>query len=173
MKVAITGHTSGLGKALTTVFSNHIGFSRETGFDLNFPEIRKEVISTVQDCDVFINNAPIGWNQIALLYEVWHSWQDKNKMIINVGSNSADYIHSFSKPYSVQKKALEQAALQLQHSFKPCKVMLLKPGYIDTPSVSEIDAPKINPNELATFIKELAEQKNSSFWIPTITIYPK
>ena len=173
MKIAITGHTSGLGKSLSEVFPDYLGFSRSNGFDLHFADKRAEMISQIGDCDVFINNSPIGWNQTSLLYELWAEWQDKARIIINVGSTASDYNHPYPRPYTMHKKALEGASLQLQQSNKPCKVLLIKPGYIDTPRVDSIDAIKMNSDELAKFIKMLVEQKYLTFWIPTITIYPK
>jgi NAD(P)-dependent dehydrogenase (short-subunit alcohol dehydrogenase family) len=44
MKVAITGHTSGIGKALSDVFSDVIGFSRRNGYDLHNRVIREKCI---------------------------------------------------------------------------------------------------------------------------------
>lgn len=173
MKVSITGHTSGLGKELSTLYTEYLGFSRSNGFDLTMAELRSKTIAESADCDIFFNNAPIGWAQIELLYELWEHWKDKDRLIVNIGSNSAEYNQNFAKPYTVQKRALQDACLQMQHSTNKCKVMIVQPGYIDTPRVQSIVSAKINPKELALFIQEMAERRNSSFWIPTITIYPK
>ena len=91
MKIAITGHTSGVGKSLYdklvglghTVF----GYSRANGFDLsNKDQVAKLVKKIVyreninytkggfeyedDDVDVFINNAYYNWSQVDLLYKV-------------------------------------------------------------------------------------------------------
>ena len=55
-KVAITGHTSGLGAALFERFSvsdDVVGLSRSNGFDIR--DING-ICERVKDCDVFINN---------------------------------------------------------------------------------------------------------------------
>lgn len=59
MKIGITGHTSGLGKAIYEHFQSlgHdcIGFSRSNGYDItsNFDDIAQQA----QSLDLFINNA--------------------------------------------------------------------------------------------------------------------
>jgi len=172
MKVAITGHTSGIGQGLSELFE-HIGFSRSNGYDLRFREHRVRMLKEISDCDVFINNADLGWEQTSLLFEVWEQWKDKEKIIVNIGSNAADYRPNFSRPYNVQKTALQDACLQLQQAYRPCKVILIKPGYVDTPRVQHINAIKMDPRELAHYIKELVDMKHKSFWIPVVTIYPR
>lgn len=173
MKVAITGHTSGIGKALTNVFLDSVGFSRKNGYDLHNRFIREKMYNEISDCDVFINNADLGWNQSVLLYELWEKWKDKDKLIVNIGSDAADYNQSIARPYNIQKRALQDACLQLQQASQPCKVVLVKPGYVDTPRVQHITATKMDPKELAPYIKELVELRNSTFWIPVVTLYPR
>ena len=173
MKIAITGHTSGIGNSLASVFPNFIGFSRKNGYDLHNISIRGKMYTEIDDCDIFINNADLGWNQIKLLYELWDIWKDKDKLIVNIGSTAADYNPPIARSYNVQKKALQDACLQLQQASGPCKVMLIKPGYVDTPRVKHIEATKMDPKELALHIKELVELKNSTFWTPVVTLYPR
>jgi hypothetical protein len=57
MKIAITGHTSGIGKALYDYYSINnevIGFSRSNGY--NLPNSLQDVIRESKGCDLFINN---------------------------------------------------------------------------------------------------------------------
>lgn len=173
MKVAITGHTKGIGKALSEVFPEYIGYSRKTGHDLNNRVIREKMFNEIIDCDIFINNANIGWNQSVLLYELWEKWKEKDKLIVNIGSIAADYNQYVARPYNIQKKSLQDACMQLQHAQQPCKVVLVKPGYVDTPAVQNITATKMDPKELALYIKELVELRYSTFWIPVVTLYPR
>jgi NAD(P)-dependent dehydrogenase (short-subunit alcohol dehydrogenase family) len=127
----------------------------------------------VVDCNVFINNADLGWNQSALLYELWEKWKDTDKLIVSIGSDSADYNQSAARPYNIQKRALQDACLQLQQAKQLCKVVLVKPGYVDTPRVQHITATKMDPKELALYIKKIVELRNSTFWIPVVTLYPR
>jgi NAD(P)-dependent dehydrogenase (short-subunit alcohol dehydrogenase family) len=173
MRIAITGHTSGIGKELSNLYTDVIGFSRTNGFDLRLRANRQRMFLTIQDCDIFINNADLGWEQTTLLYELWEQWKDKEKLIVNIGSDAADYNPNFARPYNVQKRALQDACLQLQQAYQPCKVMLVKPGYIDTPRVQQINATKMDPTEVALYIKDLTEMKNRTLWTPIVTLYPR
>ena len=173
MKIALSGHTSGLGKSIQKIFPDAMGFSRSNGFDLTLLENRRKMYDSIIEYDIFINNAYLRFQQVNLLYELWEKWKNQDKLIINIGSDAGDYNQDYARPYTVHKRALEDACIQLQHSSSPCRVILLKPGYIDTPRVEEIALPKINPDELSLYIKELIEQRHKTFWISTVTVYPK
>lgn len=58
MKIAITGHTSGIGKCLFENLSQEhdvTGYSRSNGFDISNTENREQIANT--EYDIFINNA--------------------------------------------------------------------------------------------------------------------
>ena len=61
MKFAITGHTSGIGKAVAEMCHTKgyqwIGFSRGTGYDIAREKDCGKIVYESSDCDVFINNA--------------------------------------------------------------------------------------------------------------------
>ena len=84
MKIAITGHSAGIGQALAKIYTEQghevIGLSRRIGY--NIRSIPK-VASVIESCDVFINNAQVGFAQTELLWEVWNRWRGQNKTIIN------------------------------------------------------------------------------------------
>lgn len=176
MKIGITGHTSGIGKALHDIFPAALVFSRSNGYDITLKSSRDEILSKVLDCDVFINNANSGFAQQYLLYELWEQWKNKDKLIVNMSSRAADFAHNkefLNYPYAIEKQALESACRYMMHCMKPCKVMCIKPGYVDTPPVRHVREPKIDPAELADYIKSLIESRYSSFWVPIITITPR
>tara|TARA_B100001057_G_scaffold483013_1_gene559205 strand:- start:646 stop:1140 length:495 start_codon:yes stop_codon:yes gene_type:complete len=111
MKYAITGHTSGIGKALyENYLPNAIGFSRSNGFNIS-TDIRK-IIHESKNCDVFINNAQEDFYQTELLYELSKEFKGK---IINIGSMSKDWItgHKKNYKYAVEKQALDSMNAQL------------------------------------------------------------
>ena len=88
MKIAITGHTAGIGKALSEIYANKgheiVGLSRRNGY--NIRSITK-VVSMIEPCDIFINNAQVGFAQTELLFAVYKVWKDKkNKKIINIST---------------------------------------------------------------------------------------
>jgi len=67
MKIAITGHTSGIGKALYDYYSVNnevIGFSRSNGY--NLPNSLSDVIEESKGCDLFINSCYADGVQIDL-----------------------------------------------------------------------------------------------------------
>ena len=62
MKIAITGHTEGIGKCFSELLTNEghkiIGLSRRTGG--NIRSLQK-VVGPIVECDWFINNAQVGF----------------------------------------------------------------------------------------------------------------
>ena len=87
MKIAITGHTSGIGKALYNRCKEQslprhepIGFSRSNGYDINMlTKTLKQFHTRATDCDVFVNNAHDKFAQVDLLYALWEEWKDEKK----------------------------------------------------------------------------------------------
>lgn len=115
----ITGGNRGIGLACNRALSK-LGykiecFSRENGFDLTTNEARDELLNLVQNKqpDIFVNNAPIGFFQCELLFEVFHLFKNREKRvrIINIGSQAAiDYQHRPERPllYDYQKISLQK-----------------------------------------------------------------
>lgn len=99
IKIAITGHTKGLGKFLYDSFiaDGHtvVGFSRSTGYNIKNKEDRERIVVQSKDCDLFINNAYNyeDWDnsQLDMLKDMYFSWlNDKVKCIINMSSSASD-----------------------------------------------------------------------------------
>jgi hypothetical protein len=91
MKVAITGHTRGIGKRLYDRLNpNALGFSLSTGYDITKASDRYKIIEESKDCDIFINNATAEFGQTLLFLELFDLWRNQNKTIINVGSRIAE-----------------------------------------------------------------------------------
>jgi len=91
MKIAITGHTQGIGKrAYDRLCPDIIGFSRSNGYDITKLDDRKRIIEESNHCDIFINNATAEFGQTLLFLELFNNWQYQNKTIINVGSRIAE-----------------------------------------------------------------------------------
>ena len=176
MRIAITGHTSGIGKALykrceEQSFPKHepIGFSRSNGYDINDPKPWFHRKAT--DCDVFVNNAHDKFAQVDLLYRLWQEWKDKDKQIVCISSLSPDVTKKHMHPYSAEKCALDHACEQLQNSKGKCRVINIKPGFVDTPRVASI-YPKIykmDPNYMAKVILWCIEQPE---YLMTLRIAP-
>ena len=163
MKFAITGHTSGIGKAVAEMCHTKgyqwIGFSRGTGYDIAREKDCGKIVYESSDCDVFINNAYYEYAQVDLLYQMWDSWKDQRKQIVCISSVAGDIRYNEVMPYSVHKAALDHACEQLQSASSECAVINIKPSYVDTPwheGNNTID--KMNPKHLADNILLCIEQ---------------
>ena len=90
MKVVITGHTRGIGKAIAEVFSNNnfeiIGFSKSAGYDISDQSVRQQILNASVDADVFINNAYDHVGQTELLKGIIEQWEGTDKFIVNMSS---------------------------------------------------------------------------------------
>jgi len=167
MKVAITGHSSGLGKALFELFDNAVGFDLTNGYDIQQPD---KIVMESSDCDVFINNAYYKFCQVDLLEQLFKEWQYQNKIIVNISSiapNVLAPVDTFGL-YPTHKLALDDACYRLQLFKKNCKIINIKPGWIDTAMSKDFDVDnKLDPLYLAQEIKEVILSKNN---FTTITI---
>jgi len=136
MKVAITGHSAGIGQALSKQFEANghevVGLSRRNGYNIrSLPK----VVGMIEPCDVFINNAQVGYAQTELLFEVWRRWQGQQKYIINIGTAMTDMLLPPKEEwdeYIIQKKALDLATQLLEQRSQWPRLMLIRPGAVAT-----------------------------------------
>jgi short-subunit dehydrogenase len=169
MNICITGHTSGLGKALFDFWSasnnNVTGYSRSNGYDLdhNLDKFNNDQF------DIFVNNAYSGFKQVELLYQLYEKNKNRNCIILNIGSASSDGNVDRVKPYAIEKLALEKACLQLQFNTSVCKVLLIKPGRMETPMVAHTNSKKIDLSYMVSTIDWLIAQPEN-IAIRSITI---
>jgi nucleoside-diphosphate-sugar epimerase len=126
MKIAITGHTSGLGKAIYTHFEKNgyeiIGLSRSNGFSI--PEKLQEVVNIAKTCDLFFNNVHIGTTQSDFIKNLF-----KDTMIVTSGSMGADSWQS-GNPYYIEKFQIENTHKSYRIQ-TPMAMLLLKMGYLE------------------------------------------
>lgn len=139
MKVAITGHTQGIGKRLyDRLYPDVIGFSKSTGYDINNKLDRNRIVSESMYCDLFINNATDNFGQTYLLLDIFKAWKNTNKTIINVGSRIAEidllpdhYTHLLE--YQAQKLILKEMSTRL---YSPTLQIKYKSfGYVGTEKI--------------------------------------
>jgi NAD(P)-dependent dehydrogenase (short-subunit alcohol dehydrogenase family) len=175
MKIAITGHTQGIGKRLAEYFSNNaevIGLSRSNGYDINNTN---SIIDAVKDCDVFINNAYSDYQQAILLEAVYRLWEDTNKTIINIGSTVTNYprteitLDNEPWPYRDHKLALQKKFRELSWNSTHCHLALVNPGATDTPLIKHLDCIKLAPAEIV----EAVALTLANPYIKEITVYAK
>ena len=160
VKVGITGHSQGIGKAFTELLDHKgiewIGFSRSNGHEIRTEEGQRAIVNGIKDCDVFFNNA-YDWDgygscQIDLLYKVWKEWRTRKTKIVCMSSIGGD-MHKVKDEippweegkgflgYDTFKAGLDYACKQL--NMLPywelgyhCKIINIRPGLVDTQLVS-------------------------------------
>lgn len=142
MKIAITGHSRGIGKELYNIFNaDHQveGFSRSNGYDI---AVQHQLISrSVKQHDVFINNAWAGYSQIDLLNNIFDMWKDdETKTIVNVSSLSKyPGLSGNTTGYSASKAALShQAFLLMFKTDRKCRMINVNPGYVKTDMTKKV-----------------------------------
>ena len=165
MKIAITGHTKGIGKALFEYFSQQghevVGFSRSNGFDISLEETRNQILETLTSCDIFINNAYVPVAQKDLLISAINLWNDSAKTIVNIDSKST--LMKTIPPYMEEyvKDKLEQKEIIRERIFKARPHLInFTVGLVDTDMARVFDSKKIKPEDLAEFIYMLIKFKD-------------
>jgi NADP-dependent 3-hydroxy acid dehydrogenase YdfG len=179
MKIAITGHSAGIGQALEKIYVRRghevVGLSRRNGNNIrNIPKICNQI----EPCDMFVNNAQSGFAQTELLFEMSQRWAGTKKHIMVISTMMAqDPVSVIPGPemlvYHQQKVALEQAVRQLRHQRLGIRFTIVRPGNIATsadktvPPAADVDNWAIN----LINILDLAEQHD--LVIPDISLGPQ
>ena len=178
MKIAITGHTAGIGQALANEYrlNGHeiIGLSQREGNNIrNTPKICDQI----ESCDVFVNNAQAGYAQTELLFEMASRWAGTKKHIIVISTMMTQDPVSVlpgldMDQYRVQKVALEEAVHQIRHRRLGIKITVVRPGYIATQPEQTVP-PAADVNNWARTLLELFDMaKNNDLAIPDISLGP-
>lgn len=159
--IIITGHTSGIGKSLASIFAQHghtiIGFSRSTGHNIDSQDVRDLILST--EADVFINNAYDPMGQTELLQGFIKRWEGHDKFIINLSSklvhlpSEVTELSAFNE--YIENKKTQNSIIASRHSIAKPKLLNIMPGLVDTAMASIFEANKINPTNLANLIYTL------------------
>lgn len=107
-KIVITGHTSGIGKAIYDKFkeiSCHeiIGISRSNGYDID--KDFDKVVEAAAGAELFINNAYRDQQQLKL----FHALKDRVDMMVVMGSVSRLYPELIPTDYVHDKQQLAEA----------------------------------------------------------------
>jgi len=178
MKIAITGHTAGIGQALARIYHDRgigiVGLSKREGWNIrNVPKICDQI----EPCDVFVNNAQAGFAQTELLFEMARRWTGTNKHIVVISTmmtqNPVSSLPGLDMDqYRIQKVALEAAVSQIRHQQLGVKTTIVRPGNIAT-SADKTVPPAADVNNWAQTlidIFDLAYKRNLR--IPDISLGP-
>ena len=133
MKVAITGHTKGLGKELYNRFDDVLGFSSSNGYDISNNYERSNIILQIEECDLFINNAHPFFYQTHMLMEVFDKWKYEDKTIVNIISRAKYDNVSKGFMYAASKASLSHLSHNLRfNTDKKCKIIDINPGLLES-----------------------------------------
>jgi hypothetical protein len=177
VKIAITGHTVGLGLAMyKTLSKNHTitGYSKSTGFDL--ADCVDRLVPLIVDSDIFINNAYHPTGQTELLKRMYAEWRDQPKLIINIGSSSA-HNKKFLRP-EVSHLYVTAKIEQRRFIDQECNIDLepfvcnFTPGLIDTPRVEYVKGRKLDPNSLANMVENVIQLHQQGITVNQLVITP-
>lgn len=155
MRIAITGHSKGIGKALFNKLSEQHevdGFSRSNGFDITDPNL---IIRAVKKHDVFVNNAHQDIAQVTILNMLWEKWKyDETKTIVNMVSMSKyPGLSGNETGYSAHKAALFHQAFLLMFADRErkCRMINVNPGYVETDMTAHVQGKTnmLSPEECA------------------------
>jgi len=179
LKIAITGHTAGIGQALAQEYclNGHeiIGLSQREGNNIrNTPKICNQI----EPCDVFVNNAQAGYAQTELLFEMAKRWTGTKKHIIVISTMMTQDPVSVlpgldMDQYWIQKVTLEEAVRQIRNRRLGVKITIVRPGNIATsPDKTVPPAADVN-NWAKTLLDLLNMAKNNNLTIPDISLGPR
>ncbi len=175
MKVAITGHTSGIGKAIYDALSTEyevIGLSRSNGFDITSDLDRLKIIDRIYDCGIFINNAFDYINftdaQTKLARKMFDLWSGEDKFIINISSRVNDFDEIRNYKYADAKMELDNF-YEETYKQKPT-VINFRPGATDTRVMQNSTVDKMSPEHVASVVKFIIDNLQN-FRIRNITLH--
>ena len=167
MKIAITGHTAGIGQALAQKYklAGHeiVGLSKRDGNNIR---ITPKVCDQIEPCDMFINNAQASYAQTDLLFEMAKRWQGTHKHIIVISTMMTQAPIS-SLPsldmdaYRIQKVTLEEAVKQLRNRCLGLKITIVRPGNIAT-STDKTVPPSADVNNWANTLLDIFNMANNN-----------
>ena len=180
MKIAITGHSQAIGKAIADVYSGAghdiKGFSRGYGYDISLPQDRHRIVSEVTDCDVFFNNAydfegGDAFAQTEMLFDIWQQWQGQHKTIVNISSSVTTRwdLNLMPPRYRTAKVSLETAAEYLWNKNQWPFVSVISPCLTRNPRTCNlIDRHICDPIDLANMIYDVYQ--NSKFRVQVLKL---
>ena len=178
MKIAITGHTAGIGRALTAEYQSAgheiVGLSQRNGNNIRNTV---KICDQIEPCDVFVNNAQAGYAQTELLFEMARRWQGTQKHIIVISTMmTQDPISVLPgldmDQYRVQKVALEETVRQIRHRRIGIKITLVRPGNIATSPDKTVPPAADTCNWARTLLDLLDLAQQNNLRIPDISLAP-
>lgn len=181
MKIAITGHTQGLGAEFKKMYEStgHVvtGFSRTNGYDLRDWSKMQSMIDQIQDYDLFISCAKPDFVQTTILYELWKRWKGQPKTIINISSILTFFPTCppdlFLDPqmdlYRTAKLSLNEACSQLSFKHNLPNILLVKPSHLYNNPISADQEKHLN-KWVTTLLQLIDYAKQNDLALKEITL---
>lgn len=181
MKIAITGHTAGIGQAFARYLSARgheiVGISKREGNNIrNIPK----VVQLIEPCDMWINNAQSGYSQTELLYKIWYRWTGQEKMIWLISTtmtqrNGIPPVPGLEEvaiaEYKNQKCALENAFVELRSQKNRPYMTMIRPGAVAT---QEYNVPNENSADVDKWVESVCEfysiSQSHNLWLEEISL---
>jgi NADP-dependent 3-hydroxy acid dehydrogenase YdfG len=169
MKVVVTGHTSGIGLAISNVFASNgysvIGFSKSLGYDIASMPSRKDIVEAAYNCDVFVNNAYHQTGQLEMLKEILNAWSGQPKFLINISSQIVNYDSAFPLEIQDYKNSKIKLNSFIREYYGSVNVLNILPGLVHTEfylAKQLFDTTNgIDPIDLANLIFDVFKHKNN------------
>jgi len=165
MKIAITGHTKGIGLAFAKLFEQEghevIGFSKSQGWDIYQEDVQTKIINQLVDCDVFINNAYMPWaqgNLTALAYKAW-AGTDKTIVVINSKLGLLEDPPEWARKYAWDKRLQTYNINKHLLNASP-RVFNVILGLIDTDMSLNLKGKKVSPSYVAEIVYDLLKYRD-------------
>lgn len=179
-KIAITGHTKGLGNGLQQHFLEHslevVGFSRSNSYDISKIDVIDSIIEETLDYEVFINNAYYENHQSIIASKWFESHKDKPHLLVNI-SSIAPVTNSYLEPkyihekYSKHKSNLDKISWDINFANCKARCINVSPALIDTDMAHPLYIERFRNNgtvisvlEMSNTIADLIEQYFTSKW---------
>jgi short-subunit dehydrogenase len=165
-KIAIVGHTRGIGKAIADLYQKKnytvVGLSSSNGYDLQCSQV--EIMEQLDDCQLIVLNAYVGRGQMTLLKRIYGKFIFEDKKVAVITSTSGtpmgedeELLDPEYAEYCKNKKILIEYIEQLQQELlnKPLSVYDICPDVVDTDMTKGLweDLPKLRANEVADAVR--------------------
>lgn len=159
MKIAITGHTAGIGLEIAQwmLARGHEvqGFSRTTGHDIRDDAVLSSIVAQACDADIFFNNATHEFQQTKLLFLLHQAWTGQHRTIVNISSSFTQrWDHGHRLPmYRTTKQSLNEGCEFLWNKAPWPRIVLAKPCVTETPKAAWYEHPnKVSAADMADMI---------------------
>ena len=178
MKIAITGGTAGIGQALGNEYQSRghevLRLSRRSGYNIR---VIPKIADAIEPCDMFVNNAQVGYAQTELLFEMVRRWQGTRKHIMVISTMmtqdpTCPIPGLDMDAYRIQKISLEEAVKQIRHQQLKIKLTLVRPGMVGTAPERPVP-PAADVNVWASTLVHTLEMADANgLFIPDISLGP-